>query len=171
MSESRRDVTLDITIRNALPQDAGAYLQLVKTFAEFEKLPPPDAEAQRRLIDDLFRPRPRYRLLVVDAGGQVVGYAAYSLSYSTFQAKPVFFLDDLFVLNEYWNQRIGHRLFAYCAKTAAAEGCCRMEFLVLDWNTRALEFYKRHGVPALSNWVVHRVEGESLHRLSALASH
>ena len=85
-----------IIIRPARPADAGVFLQLVQAFADFEGLPAPSREAKTRLIDHLFRDRPAYRLLVSEADGQVVGYAAHCLMYSTFLARPTFFLEDIF---------------------------------------------------------------------------
>lgn len=165
MSEKQ---TPEIVIRPAVPADAGAYLALVEAFAEFEGLQPPDEEAKTRLIDHLFRDRPLYRLLVAELSGEVVAYAAYFLAYSTFTARPTFFLEDIFVLPEHRHLRIGHRLFIYCARTAVAEGCTRMDFLVLNWNKEALDFYRSHGVECLKDWLLHRVEGQRLDELAAM---
>ena len=157
-----------IVIRPALPTDAGQYLKLVEAFAEFESLPAPDAEAKTRLIDHLFRDRPAYRLLVAELDGRIVAYAAHFLTYSTFRARPTFLLEDIFVLPEHRHHRIGHRLFVFCAKTAVAEGCARMDFQVLDWNKDAISFYKSHGVDCLREWLLHRVQGQQLLELSEM---
>lgn len=162
----------DIIIREARPADAGQYLQLVDALARYEHYPPPDAPAKTRLIEHLFGPRPYYRLLVAEQQGHIVGYAAWFLAYSTFQARPTLYLEDMFVLPEYRNTKVGHRLLVYCAKTALAEGCGRMDFIVLDWNQLALEFYKRHGVTCRRDWLLHRIEGqEMLARLASLPDH
>ena len=93
---------------------------------------------------------------------QIVGYAAHYQAYSTFLARPTFYLEDLFVLPEYRHTGLGHRMMVTCAKTAVAEGCGRMDFLVLDWNKLALEFYARHNVPCRKEWLLHRLQGEEL---------
>ena len=156
-------------VRNARQADAGEYLQLVEALARYENMPPPDAAAKARLIEHLFGARPYYRLLVVEHGGHIIGYAAWFLAYSTFVAKPTFYLEDLFVLPEYRNSKVGHQLFVACAKTAVAEGCGRMDFIVLDWNKLALDFYRRHGIECRRDWLLHRVEGDGLERLAALS--
>lgn len=156
-----------IVIRPAEPSDAGIYLKLVDAFAEFENLPAPDADAKTRLIDHLFGERSHYRLLVAEVDGGVVAYAAHARAYSTFLARPTFILEDIFVLPEYRKLRIGHQLFVYCAKTAVAEGCGRMDFLVLDWNEVALEFYRHRGVSCKKEWLLHRLEGRALEELAA----
>ena len=40
-------------IRKAVRDDSAAFLSLVDALAEYEKLPPPDAAAKSRLIDDM----------------------------------------------------------------------------------------------------------------------
>ena len=159
-----------IVIRPARPDDAGAYLQLVDALARYEKLPPPDAEAKARLIGHLFGKRQRYRLLVAEdrSDGHVIGYAAHFLAYSTFLAHPTFYLEDLFVLPEYRHTGLGHRMLVSCAKTAVAEGCGRMDFLVLDWNKLALDFYERHGVPSNREWLLHRLQGAELKEVAGM---
>ena len=147
-----------IVIRPARPEDAGRYLLLVEAFARFENLPVPDSEAKTRLVDHLFRDRPLYRLLVSEVAGEIVGYAAWYLAYSTFLARPTLYLEDIFVLPESRHHRVGHELLAYCARTAVAEGCGRMDFLVLDWNRLALDFYARHGIAVRQEWLLHRVD-------------
>jgi len=158
----------DIVIRPARSEDAGGYLKLVDALARFEKLPPPDASAKTRLIDHLFGERPRYRLMVAEHEDRIVGYAAHYLAYSTFLAQPTFYLEDLFVLPEYRHAKLGHRMMVFCAKTAVAEGCGRMDFLVLDWNKLALEFYARHSVPCRREWLLHRLQGDELSEMAGM---
>jgi GNAT superfamily N-acetyltransferase len=159
-------VTPRILIRPAEPRDAGAYLHLVEALARFENMKPPDAAAKARLIEHLFGPRPLYRLLVAEAQGQIVGYAAHFLAYSTFAARPTFWLEDLYVVPEFRKHKVGHRLLATCARLAVAEGCGRFEFIVLDWNHLALDFYARHGIRVRKDWLLHRAEGEEIQALA-----
>jgi GNAT superfamily N-acetyltransferase len=156
-----------ITIRPATPEDAGSYLRLVEALAIYEKMPPPDAQAKTRLIEHLFGARPYYKLLVAHDNGLLVGYAAYLHTYSTFLARPSLYLEDLFVLPEYRSLKVGHRLFATIARIARAEGCGRVDFLVLRWNKLALDFYAKHGVKNLAeDWALHRVEGDEIQQVA-----
>ena len=152
-----------ITIRPATPEDAGSYLMLVEALAVYEKMPPPDAQAKTRLIEHLFGARPYYKLLVACEDGRPIGYAAYLHTYSTFLARPTLYLEDLFVLPEYRSLRVGHRLFVTIVRIARAEGCGRVDFLVLRWNKLALGFYARHGVKDMAEeWALHRLEGDGI---------
>src|SRR5687768_10791825 len=83
-------------IRRATPADGPAIVELIRCLAEFEKLPPPDAAAEARLLADAFGDRTRLELWVADDGGRVLAYAATFETYSTFRARPSLFLEDLF---------------------------------------------------------------------------
>jgi GNAT superfamily N-acetyltransferase len=156
-----------ITIRPATPEDAGSYLMLVESLAIYEKMPPPDAQAKTRLIEHLFGARPYYKLLVACDNGRPVGYAAYLHTYSTFLARPSLYLEDLFVLPDYRSLKVGHRLFVTIARIARAEGCGRLDFLVLRWNKLALDFYAKHGVRDMAEeWALHRLEGDEVKRVA-----
>jgi GNAT superfamily N-acetyltransferase len=157
-----------IQIRPARIEDAGEFLQLVDALARYENMPAPDAEAKARLIEHLFGVRPHYGLLVAEHQGHLIGYAAHFLAYSTFVAKPTFYLEDLFVLPDFRELKVGHRLLLTCARLAVAKNCGRMDFIVLDWNKLALEFYERHGVSVKKEWLLHRLDAAGLQRLAAM---
>jgi GNAT superfamily N-acetyltransferase len=157
-----------IVIRPATPEDAGAYLLLVEQLAIFEKQPPPDEEAKTRLIDHLFGPKPFYKLLLAVDQGRPVAYAAYFFAYSTFEAKPTLFLEDLFVMPEYRSLKVGHRLMVTVARLAKANRCGRVDFLVLDWNKMALEFYQRHDVKPRKEWLLHRMDAADIDRVASM---
>ena len=109
------------TIRPAQPGDATTILSLIVALADFEKLPSPDSAAQQRLIADAFGPKPRFEVFLAEAAdGQIAGYAFIFETYSTFLALPTLYLEDLFVLPAYRQQRIGHALFTFCAAEALA---------------------------------------------------
>lgn len=159
-----------VIIRPARSEDAGEFLQLVEALARYEQIQPPDAEAKSRLIEHLFGPRPHYRLLVAEHDGHLVGYAAHFLAYSTFVARPTFYLEDLFVLPESRHLKVGHRLMVTCARLAVAQNCGRMDFVVLDWNKLALDFYARHGIEVRREWLLHRLDQQGLTRLAEMSA-
>ena len=155
-----------ITVRKAEAADAGLLIRLILGLAEFEKLPPPDEDAQRRLVNDAFGPHPRFEVFLAEIGGQVAGYAFTFETYSTFLALPTLYLEDLFVLPEYRGQKVGYALMLHLASEAVRRGCGRMEWVVLDWNTQAQEFYKRLGAGHLDDWYFYRLDREALERIA-----
>ncbi len=158
-----------IIVRAATQEDAPAILKLVIALADFEKLPPPDEAAQQRLIADAFSPRPRVEIFLAEVEGEVVGYAFVFETYSTFLALPTLYLEDLFVLPQFRGLKVGYALFTHCTREAVRRGCGRFEWMVLDWNEHAIQFYERLGARHLHHWLVYRLDGEALARFSPTA--
>src|SRR5258708_3030344 len=135
----------DLIIRRAQPDDGPVILSLIRALADFEKLPPPDDEAQQRLLPDAFPERPRFEVFLAEVAGKVAGYAFIFETYSTFRARPTLYLEDLFVLSEYRQQGVGYALFRHCVAEAARRGCARMEWTVLDLNSHPINVFERPG--------------------------
>ena len=57
-------------------------------------------------------------------------------------------------------------LLSYLAKQAVKQDCPRFEWIVLDWNTPSINFYKAMGAKPLDTWTVYRMENEALTALA-----
>lgn len=151
-------------MRRGRKSDSKEFISLVVALARFERLSPPTAAAERRILDDIFL-RKRVGLFVASRGRRLVGYALYFFSYSSFLARPTLYLEDLFVLEENRGEGAGVALLKRCAREAVARGCGRMEWAVLTWNKKALGFYERFGAKRMSDWYLYRFDEERLRRL------
>jgi len=134
--------------------DAGEFIALVRALAAYEKLRPPTRAAAGRLVADIGR---RIRVLLAEQQGKAIAYAIYLFTYSSFLAKPTLYLEDLFVLPEHRRGGVGRRMFARLLREARREKCGRMEWMVLDWNRPALNFYDKIGAQPLSDWITYRL--------------
>ncbi|NUN51028.1 MAG: GNAT family N-acetyltransferase, partial [Candidatus Brocadiae bacterium] len=123
-----------VRIGAARKSDARAFLDLVTALAHFEKLPPPDAAARRRLVRDAFGPARRYTLWVAREAGRVVAYAIFFFTYSSFLARPTLYLEDIFVHPDARGRGIATAVMRALAAEARRRGCGRFEWMVLDWN-------------------------------------
>jgi GNAT superfamily N-acetyltransferase len=144
-------------VRPVQVADGPAFLALVDALAEFEKLPGPDEDAKKRLLDHAFCERPLYELLVGEIDGRVEAYAAYFVTYSTFLAKPTLYLEDLFVHPRARRNGLASAMMERLRAIAEERGCGRFEWSVLDWNTGAHALYERIGAEQLPEWVLCRV--------------
>jgi GNAT superfamily N-acetyltransferase len=149
-------------IRAAEIGDLAAIVDLIRALAAFERLPPPDAGAARRLAEHAFGPQPRVELLVAESNGIVVGYAAFFTTYSTFLMRPSLYLEDLFVDPGHRRRGIGRAFLRELGALAVARGCGRFDWTVLDWNVAAQEFYASLGARLLPEWRLCRLEGDAL---------
>jgi GNAT superfamily N-acetyltransferase len=154
-----------VEVRKAQAADADLLIRLIIGLAEFEKLPPPDEAAQKRLLQDAFGPRPRFDVFLAEVGGRVAGYAFVFETYSTFLAQPTLYLEDLFVMPEFRKLRIGYAMMLYLAGEALRRGCGRLDWVVLDWNHNAIAFYERLGARRLADWLPYRLDRAGLERL------
>ena len=155
-------------IRKAGRVDAAGLVRLIVALAEFEKLTPPDAEAQARLIQDAFGGKPRFEPWLAFWNGttEPVAYAILFETYSTFLAQPTLYLEDLFVLPDYRSRGIGSALLRHCIQLAHERGCGRMEWTVLDWNVKAQKVYDGLGARRLNEWFLYRLDRAQIEMLA-----
>lgn len=145
----------DFRIVKPKREDAKAVIDLVVGLARFEHLKPPNSKAKTRLVRDIFD-REWVNVLVAKAGKQLVGYALYFYTYSSFLAKPTLYLEDIFVSSQARGTGVGESLFNRCLREARSHNCGRMEWQVLDWNRSAMRFYKNLGAEQISDIVLYR---------------
>lgn len=178
----------DLRIRAATPADVPEILALIRELALYEREPDAVVATEDLLHRALFEdalgtlqggPRtlshaPRSgpvaeclmgELAEVASAGQawtVQGFALFFVNYSTWTGRPGLYLEDLFVRPAHRGRGLGRALFTEVARLAARRGCRRMEWAVLDWNTPAIDFYKRLGAVAMSDWTTFRLAGPAL---------
>ena len=153
-------------LRKGTGSDSKGFLELIDALAAYEKLKPPDQEARRRIVRDIFS-RKLAGLFVALRGGKHVGYAVYFYTYSTFLGRPTLYLEDIFVLEQYRRGGIGRALFMRCVREAVKHDCGRMEWSVLTWNRSAMDFYESLGSRRLDEWCTYRLTSEKLVELAA----
>ena len=156
-----------VVVRPANAADGETWLALVDALADYEKLDRPTPEARRRLLNDAFGPAPnRIQVYVAEVEGRAVGYAITLETYSSFLALPTLYLEDLFVLPGARRHGVGRAVFRYLAGEAVRRGCGRMEWVVLDWNQLAIDFYDRLGARRLTEWYTYRLTAEQLREIA-----
>ena len=146
-----------INIRPAVKDDANEIIRLIVELADFEKLDPPDEAARRRLIEDAFAQNPPFRVLLAELGGKAVGYAFYLFTYSSFHAKKTLYLEDIYISSDHRRHGIGKIFMEKLKEIAKENDCHRMEWVVLDWNQNAIDFYEKLGARQLNEWKTYRL--------------
>lgn len=154
-----------ITVKEAGREDIPVILEFIRGLAEYEKLKhevTADEETLRREMFD----KGGARALIALCGKTPCGFALYFYSFSTFLGKRGIYLEDLFVRPDFRGRGVGSKLLCELAQIAVREGCGRLEWSCLDWNTSSVEFYKSRGARPMDGWTVYRMTGD---RLTALA--
>jgi GNAT superfamily N-acetyltransferase len=154
-------------IRPATIQDVPAIFSLILALADYEKLSDQVTGNSETLQADLFGENPCIEAIVAEIEpNQIVGFALFFTSYSTFLTRRGIYLEDLFVLSEYRGIGIGKALITNLAQIAVSRDYGRFEWSVLDWNEPAIAFYTRIGAEILPDWRICRVTGAALAQLA-----
>ena len=149
-------------IRPAERRDVPVILELIQLLAAYEQLAHEVVATEAALAEHLFGTTPRAEVLLLEAGGDVAGFALYFHSFSTFLGQPGIHLEDLFVRPEHRGRGHGKALLVALAGLAVSRGCGRLEWSVLDWNSPAIAFYERMGARPMKGWSVYRLTGPAL---------
>jgi GNAT superfamily N-acetyltransferase len=150
------------TLRPARDTDVDAIVGLIRELAEFERLTHLLEVTPQRLHPQLFGPKPAAEALVAESGGEVIAFALWFTTFSTFLAKPGLWLEDLYVRPVHRGAGVGEAMLRELASIAVQRGCGRFEWSVLDWNENAIRFYQRMGATVMPDWRICRVTGEAL---------
>ncbi|GAA4087835.1 GNAT family N-acetyltransferase [Actinomadura miaoliensis] len=152
-------------IRPAAPEDVPAILTLVRRLADYERALHEVKATEDDLREHLFGPQPRVFAHVAEHEGEVVGFALWFLTFSTWLGRHGIYLEDLYVSPSVRGRGYGKALLAELARIAVERGYGRVEWSVLNWNTPAIGFYKALGAQPQDEWTVYRLTGRALEDL------
>jgi GNAT superfamily N-acetyltransferase len=155
-----------VRIRPATEADVERLFALILELAAYEKLEDKvtgDSEVLRR---SLFEERAAEALLLEAPDGEAAGYAIFFTTFSTFECRPGIWLEDVYVRPEHRRGGIGRAVMEHLARLARERECVRLEWVALDWNEPALNFYAKLGARRLDDWKILRLERDGIARLA-----
>ncbi|CAH1780808.1 unnamed protein product [Owenia fusiformis] len=100
---------------------------------------------------------------------KAVGFVLYFFAYSTWEGRSIY-MEDLYVTPECRGKGIGTALWKSVAKHGVEKQCVRLNFGVLDWNVKSIDFYKSKGAVDLTEsegWNSFRLTKEALESFAA----
>lgn len=165
------DVNNHYQLRPARPRDIPRILSLMREMAEFEKMTDILKATEESLHKSFFSERPSANCLVAHTAGEPgrpVAYIMWFHNYSSFLDKRGLYLEDVYVQPAHRGKGLGGLVLKHLARLAVELDCGRFEWVVLDWNQNAIDFYKHHGAQILDEWRIARVTGAALHRLAQM---
>ena len=142
---------MEFTIRKAEKTDATSILGLIRELAIFEREPEAVVVSEKDIQIHGFGPTPLFHCIVAEKNHTVVGMALFYPRYSTWKG-PTFHLEDLIVTEVHKGKGVGTALYQAFIAEAYEVGVNRIEWVVLDWNTPAVQFYKSSGAQVLEEW-------------------
>ena len=136
---------MNFQIETAKEEHIPAIIELMREFAEYENLLDFLEITEEKLYEALFGEHGFVEALIATGGEQMIGYAIFYLNFSSFRGQTGVYLEDIFIKKEFRKHGIGELMLKQIARAGKSEGAVRMDFQVLDWNTPAINFYKKHG--------------------------
>ncbi len=155
-----------IKIRKATIDDVQVILCFVHELAKEEKAEREVEADKEQITKTLFGENPTAHAIICEADGIPIGHAVYFFNYSTWQGKNGIYIEDLYILAEYRNIGAGKQIIKYLSCLAIAKDCGRIEWSVLDWNARAIGFYRSLGAEQQDKWLRYRLSGNVLKKVA-----
>jgi GNAT superfamily N-acetyltransferase len=153
------------TIRPATEDDVQLVFDLICELATYEKLRDEVVGTPELLRASLFD-RGDAEALIVESGGEPVGYAIFYTTFSTFECRSGIWMEDVYVKPESRRGGIGMRILKHLAALALERGHVRLEWCALTWNEPALNFYAKLGAERLEDWRMLRLEVDGIRALA-----
>ena len=140
-------------LRPARPDDLDEICNLIDELAAYEQLEDEVVYRREQVHQQLFGLEPAAHVLMAETeGGAVAGMALWYRTFSTFLGASGIWLEDLFVRPEHRGRGYGLAMLQHLR--ALTEG--RVEWAVLDWNSPAIEFYRKLGASPVEGWTRYR---------------
>lgn len=154
---------MENTIRKFRKEDLPQILELIQELADFEK--EPDAvEVDISILEkEGLGDHPLFTCFVAEENNRIEGMALIYFRFSTWKGRTVH-LEDLIVRQEKRGTGLGSALYKKVIEYALEQGVKRCEWVVLDWNTPAIEFYERSGATVLRDWHLVQMDEKAMEK-------
>ncbi|KAG5464847.1 hypothetical protein GH5_00298 [Leishmania sp. Ghana 2012 LV757] len=147
-----------VAVRRAQRTDIQRMYDLIMELAVYERAPECVVVSKAEMEKEGFSERPLWSAFVAelqeadDAEPRVIGMALYYYRYSTWRGRMLY-LEDFVVTESCRGIGAGKMLFERVLQQAKEEGCHGMVWQALNWNTPAIDFYKRYDAEIDPGWV------------------
>ena len=139
----------NIHVRTANISDLPYVLELVRELAVFEK--EPDAvTATIADYENAFN-KGLIGVHIAEHNAVIIAMIIYYDTFSTWKG-PMLYLEDFYVKPEYRSAGVGSMLWDVLIEVANSRNCALIKWQVLDWNSRAIDFYKSKNGELDSDW-------------------
>jgi len=149
-----------IKIRKAELKDVKIIFNLIKELAEYEKLLDKVTATEDKLINTIFGKDKFVEVWLAEINNEPAGQVVFFQNYSTFLAKPGYYIEDIYVRPQFRGKGIGKKLLNKVIELAAEKNYGRVEWCVLNWNETAIDFYKKRGAVAMDDWMTFTLTAE-----------
>lgn len=152
---------MNIVIRKAKKEDIPDIILLIKELALYEKAPEQVSITKEELEIDGFGNNPLFWIILAEQEKKIVGMSFYYIRYSTWKGKCLY-LEDIIVKEEKRGKGIGKLLFDATIEEAKKIDAALLTWQVLEWNSPAINFYKKYNATLDAEWINGRLTKEQI---------
>ena len=146
-----------ISIRATDKDDIPLILAFIKELAEYEKMSDEVSASEEILRNSLFGQNKYAEVFIAEYDDKPAGQVLFFHNFSTFKGKPGIYVEDLYVKPQYRGKGIGKALLNFINELAKERNCGRVEWVVLNWNKSAINFYEKMGAKPMNDWTTYRI--------------
>ena len=149
-------------IRKGVRADLPAIHSLIQELGRYEHAEHEITTTVEEMAKDGFGVRPLFETFLAETqDGSVVGIAFFYFGYSTWKGKKMY-LDDLIVTEAYRRKGVGKMLFDRLIVYALENEVKQLRWHVLDWNTPAINFYKKLDTQFDEEWITCKLSNDQM---------
>ena len=100
--------------------------------------------------------------------GETVGFVYFYQKSSTFTKRSDLYINNFFIDDSMRGKGLDNVMMQFLSKHALERGCELLEWGCLDWNTPAIEFYKKLGAYCVDAMHIYRLSPDDLAANAAL---
>ncbi len=156
------------TIAPVTTQQLPNLLEMIRELARFEKLEHEVGATVESLAEAFLGKKPAAGALLATSDGALAGYAIYFFTFSSFVGRVGIWLDDVYVRPEFRQRGVGRELIEAVARIGVERNCGRYEWSALNWNRKALDFYRKLGARQMDDWVMLRLDAKGMRRIAGV---
>lgn len=140
---------MSLNYRKVHREELPLILDLVKGLALYENAP----EEVTATVDMYYHAYDENLIdvIIAEEHHEIIGMALYYMTFSTWKGKMLY-LEDIYLPEKHRRRGIGQHLLDLFIEEARQRKCTMVKWQVLDWNTPAIEFYKKNDVIIEDEW-------------------
>jgi GNAT superfamily N-acetyltransferase len=157
-----------VTVRPMAERDLPRVWEMIHGLAVYERLQDLLSGTPEKLGAMIFgEPQVMFARVAERSDGELIGYALYHHTWSSFRTNPRMWLEDLYVEESVRGTGAGAALFRAFVADALARGCHRVDWMVLDWNPARAFYESRGATPTEVGWTQYGMDASKMRELIA----
>jgi GNAT superfamily N-acetyltransferase len=158
---------MNFQIKPAAEKDVPEVIDLLRQFAEFEKLSHEFTITEESLREAVFGENAFVYLLIGLRENDLIAFALLYPKYASFRGERSLYLEDLYVRADNRGKGFGYAMLRYAAKFAKSNDFQRLDWQALKWNAPAIGFYTEIGAESDDGNINFRLVGRNFEDLAS----